>query len=84
MPTGQNQQRRNTSCHGDKISKHALGPQAKLEGPHCYEEEENRAQSERIKLATWKEVATIHRKQALDIQTIIKPIWTCGIEIWGM
>ena len=36
-----------------------------------------------IILATWKEVATIYRKQALDIQKVIKPIWTYGIEIWG-
>jgi hypothetical protein len=35
MPTGQNQQRRNTIRSRDKIPRHAHGPQAKLEGPHC-------------------------------------------------
>jgi hypothetical protein len=48
-----------------------------------YEEEANRAQSKRIILATWKEVATVYRKQTLIYKTIIKPIWTYGIEIWG-
>ena len=67
-PTGHNRQRRNTNCRSDKIPRHALGPQAKLEGPHCYEEEANRAQSKRIILATLKVVATIYRKQALDVQ----------------
>ena len=57
---------------------HALGPQAKLEGPHCYEEEANRAQSKGIILATWKEVATIYRKQALDIQNKYKT----DLDIW--
>ena len=52
MPTGHNQQRRNTDCRSDKITRHALGPQAKLEGPHCYEEKANWAQSKRILLAT--------------------------------
>jgi len=74
MPTGHNQQLRNTNCSSDKIPRDALGPQAKLEGPHCYEEEANRAQSERIILATWKEVATIYRKKLLIYITIIKPI----------
>ena len=78
MPTGHNQQRINTTCHSDKIPRHALGPQAKLEGPHCYEEEANRAQSKRIILATWKEVATIYRKQALDIQNNYKT----DLDIW--
>ena len=59
LPTGHNQQRRNTNCHSDKIPRHALGPQAKLEGPHCYEQEANRAQSKRIILATWKETASV-------------------------
>ena len=62
----------------DKIPRHALGPQAKLDGPHCYEEEANRAQSKRIILATWKEVATIYRKQALDIQNNYKT----HLDIW--
>jgi hypothetical protein len=82
MPTGHNQQRKNTNCHGDKISRHALGPQAKLGGPHCQEEEANRAQIKRIILATWKEVASIENKLLIH-KTTIKPIWTYGIEIWG-
>jgi len=49
-----------------------------LEGPHCYEEEANWAQSKRIILATWKEVATIYRKQALDIQNNYKT----DLDIW--
>jgi hypothetical protein len=84
MPTGHNQQRRNTKCHGDKISRHALGPQAKLEGPHCYEEEANRAQIIRIILATWKEVATIYRKQTLVVQNNYKTdldIWHRNLEL---
>ena len=51
---------------------------AKLEGPHCYEEEANQAQSKRIILATWKEVATIYRKQALDKQNNYKT----DLDIW--
>jgi hypothetical protein len=78
MPTGHNQQLRNTNCHSNKIPRHALGPQAKLEGPHCYEEEANRAKSKRIILATWKEFATIYRKQALDIQNNYKT----DLDIW--
>jgi len=78
MPTGHNQQRRNTNCHSDKRPRHAIGQQAKLEGPQCYEEEANRAQSKRIILATWKEVATIYRKQALDIQNNYKT----DLDIW--
>ena len=58
-----------------KIRRHALGPQVKLEGPHCYEEE---AQSKRIILANWNEVATIYRKQALDIQNNYKK----DLDIW--
>ena len=52
--------------------------QAKLEGPRCYEEEANRAQSKRIILATWKEVPTIYRKQGLDIQNNYKT----DLDIW--
>jgi hypothetical protein len=62
----------------DKIPSHALGPQAKPEGPHCYEEEANRALSKRIILAIWKEVATINRKQALDTQNNYKT----DLDIW--
>jgi hypothetical protein len=72
MPTGHNQQRTNTNCLSDKIPWRALGPEAKLEGPRCYEEEANRAQSKRIILATWNEVATIYRKQALDTKNSYK------------
>jgi hypothetical protein len=72
MPTGHNQQGRNTNCGSDKVPRHAFGPQAKLEGPHCYEEEANRSQSKRIILATWTDVATIYRKQALVIQNNYK------------
>ena len=73
MPTSHNQQRRITNCRSDKIPRHALGPQVKLEGPHYYEEKAKRAQSKRIILATWEEVATMYRKQALDIQNNYKP-----------
>ena len=52
IPTGHSQPRRNTNCLSDKIPRHALGPQAKLERPYCYEEEANRAQSKRIILAS--------------------------------
>ena len=52
--------------------------QAKLEGPHCYEEEANRAQSKRIILDTWKEVASIYKKQALDKQSNHKT----DLDIW--
>jgi len=85
LPTGHNQQRRNTNCRSDKISRHALGPQAKLEEPHCYEEEANRAQSKRIIQATWKEVANIYRKQALDIPNNYKTdldIWHRNLGLW--
>ena len=78
MPAGHIQQRRNTNCRSDKIPRHALGPQAKLEGPHCYEEEANRAQSKRIILVTCKEVTTIYRKQAPDIQNNYK----IDLDIW--
>jgi hypothetical protein len=78
MPIGQNHQRRNINCRSDKTPRHALEPQAKLEGPLCYEEEANRAQSNRIILATWKEVATVYRKQALDTQNNYKT----DLDIW--
>jgi hypothetical protein len=35
-------------------------------------------------LATWIEVKTLYRQQNSHIQSNIKPIWTYGIQLWGM
>jgi len=45
---------------------------------HLYLPEANRAQSKRIILATWNEVATIYKKQAIDIQNNNKT----DLDIW--
>ena len=84
MPTGKIQQRGNNSRRCDKMLRYASGSQVKLEGPHCHEEEANWAESK--KKLSW----LLGRKSQLSIakkllvyKTIIKPIWTYGIEIWG-
>jgi hypothetical protein len=40
--------------------------------------------SETNALATQKKINTINRKQTPPIQAVLKPIWTYGIQLWGI
>jgi hypothetical protein len=50
---------------------------------HQIQKETAQPKSETNELATQKKINTIHRKQIPPTQTMLKPIWIYGIQLWG-
>jgi len=54
-----------------------------LERTYCYEKETTRSQNTRNKMAHRKNSPLSLENKTLIYKTILKPVWTYGIELWG-